>query len=248
MSEPIIYDPYDHLPFQGYIDPSTGVPERFLSLAHFYFCERLRGVDDQYRAYVRSLDDPEIFALEADGLLGMPAGRTNWKVLEEKVMYAGVYMQAAANRDVFAELIECRDEVEIEERPISDLAGNAMLQFIDDLMDTETPKLKVAFLGGGVNATFAESCMNVIFAKSHPQCLYAIEQGREGAVLVSAYAQRIGAAFTAIDAQDPAAAANHLLRRCSHIFMFDSPSAPAYLSDISAALEAAGKAIKHLRP
>ena len=46
MSSGTTFDPFAMMGFTGYIDPATGRPDQYHSLAHFVYSE-LAGVDEQ---------------------------------------------------------------------------------------------------------------------------------------------------------------------------------------------------------
>lgn len=247
MSNMIRFDPYDALPFFGYIDASTGRQERCHSLAHFYHSERLRGVDEQYRRYLMQLEDPELFILEVEDVGIAYGDRDGWDSLQANALYAGVYMQAIANRGAYAKLINATSQLGIADCPFSGLLAEAMGRFITDLSERAN-RLRVCFIGQCSDSEFATNCMQVIFAQNQPQCLFAVED--DGcADLISRYGQRVGSAFTQIESgMSEEAIADNIQRRCSHVFKFSSPNETEQTRKIARLLEDAGVVVRPLAP
>lgn len=246
MSEKNLYDPFEQMPFVGYIDESTGRQETYLSLAHFYHTERLRGADEHYRRYLMRLEDPELFQLEVEGLgVSGSQSREGWDALHLKVLYAGIYMQAVSNRNAFTELVQNANRLQIVDSDLAQDIATVMSQFINDL--SGDPKLKVGFLGGTSNTEFASNCLGVIFAKNSPQCLFALEDDISTS-LVSRYAQSVGSAFALISSSlSDEAIADNFQRRCNHLFRFHNPNESARMGNVAALLDAAGVVVRPLQ-
>jgi hypothetical protein len=246
MSEQNLYDPFEQMPFVGYIDESTGRQETYLSLAHFYHTERLRGTDEHYRRYLMRLEDPELFQLEVEGLgVSGSQSRVGWDDLHLKVIYAGIYMQAVSNRNAFTELVQNANRLEIVDSDLAHDIAAVMSQFISDL--SGEPKLKVGFLGGTSSTEFASNCLGVIFAKNSPQCLFALEDDICTG-LISRYAQSVGSAFSLISSSlTDEAIADNFQRRCNHLFKFHDPNESARMGRVSSLLDAAGAVVRPLQ-
>jgi hypothetical protein len=247
MSAVLKFDPYDPLPFLGYIDADTGRQEHCHSLAHFFHAERLRGVDEHYRRYLLQLDDPELFQLEVEDIGGSTlVSRDGWDAIQENVLYAGVYMQAVANRAAYAKLINAAPDLVVKDCSFSVPLANALGKFISDLSD-QASRLRVGFIGK-TSDDFARNCFSVLFAKNHPQCLFAIED--DGcAFIVSQFAQSAAAAFALIESSlSEDSIAENIQRRCSHVFRFVSPGESHQIQKVSALLEAAGVTLRPLQP
>ena len=247
MSPVITFDPFATMPFTGYIDPSTGRQERYLSLAHFVHSERLSGVDERYRKYLLNLDDPELFRLEVDGVGFTGGDRPDWEALRPRLMYAGIFMQALSNREHYGQLIANAAQLSIAHCSFSSDAALAMGQFIDDLQAPQD-KLKVVFLGGCVDQDYVSSCLEVIFAKRSPQCLLALED--DGcASCISAFARRHGSPFSMLSSSlSEQALAESIRLRCTHVFHFVGQNDSALNSGVVALLRNSGVTVSPIAP
>lgn len=167
MSPTLTFDPYELMPFTGYIDPATGRQVRYLSLAHFIHSERVSGVDEHYRKYLLQLDDPELFRLEVDGVAITSGERSNWGDMKGSLLYAGIFMQALSNRERYSQYIEIVDQLSVASCSFSDDAAAVLGQFIGDIKDPQDA-LKVVFLGDNRNEEYIKSCLSTVFAKRAP--------------------------------------------------------------------------------
>jgi hypothetical protein len=232
MSPGSTLDPFELMPFTGYIDPMTGRQESYLSLAHFVHSERFAGVDEHYRKYLMKLGDPELFRLEVDGVGVTCPDNPDWVAQKTRLLYSGIYMQALANRERYAELLSKADILSIADCSFSQDAAEAMGEFVRDVQ-TPTDKIKVAFTGAVHDVEYVESCLGIVFARKRPQCLLSIEDDA-CSIGVSAYARQDAVPFDLLDAAMPEdAVAENIKRRTSHIFHFlggdDSPRITAIL-------------------
>lgn len=94
----ITYDPYQHLPFLAYGSNAQPHGERFLSLMHFVESEKFRGVDESYRQYLLTLDDPIDFRLETAGV-AQCRRRTDWDDVKGALIRAGIWMQLVQHQE-----------------------------------------------------------------------------------------------------------------------------------------------------
>lgn len=242
MTPAATLDPFELMPFIGYIEPTTGRPERYLSLAHFYYAERLAGVDEHYRRYLLNLDDLELFRLEVDGVGLICGSRTNWETMQLRVLYAGIYMQALCNRAEYGELLSHASQLSVADCAFSEVAAAAMGQFIEDIPESQD-RLKVVFLGTPQDHKFLDSCLSVLFARKQAQCLLAVEDdGCAGGV--SMYAQAEATPFSLLSTSlSEEAIAENIMRRCTHVFRFISDTESPVIAGVIRLLEGAGVSI-----
>lgn len=247
MSPGLTFDPFEMMPFTGYIEPSTGRQEQYLSLAHFVYSERLVGVDEQYRRYLLQMDDPELFRLEVDGVGLAGQDTEEWEAAMQPLLYSGIFMQAISNRERFGQLLGNANKLSIANCLFSHDAAQAMGQFINDVR-TPQDKLKVIFLGDCSDGVYVDNCLSVIFGKRAPQCLLALED--DGCSLsVSSFARKTLAPFSLLNSSlSDEALVENVRRRCTHVFHFEG----GQLTDLSARvleqLRAAEVAISPIPP
>jgi hypothetical protein len=91
MSTPS-YDPYAALPFVGYRRPGSSQLETYVSLMHFVESEKFRGVDESYRQYLLTINDPEDFLFETAGV-SQGIRRADWDSIKVAMIRAGMWMQ-----------------------------------------------------------------------------------------------------------------------------------------------------------
>jgi predicted NAD-dependent protein-ADP-ribosyltransferase YbiA (DUF1768 family) len=109
------YDPYTTLPFVGYRRPGSHQPETYFSLMHFVESEKFRGVDESYRQYLLTLDDPEDFLLETAGVTqGMR--RDDWDVIKVGMIRAGMWMQLVQHQQALTDSLlqpGCKSSIDL---------------------------------------------------------------------------------------------------------------------------------------
>ncbi len=243
MSAVITFDPFEPLPFSGYIDPESGRQERYISLAQFFHTERLRGTDPQYRQYLLQLNDPEMFRLEVEGVGIIGGVREGWESIQSNVLYAGIYMQAISNRNQYAHFVRNSQQLCVADSSEASEIANALGEFISDISSGGTG-LKVAFLGQGSDPDYMRQCFSVVFAKNRPQCLLALENDGCASVL-SAYAEGLNAPFALIDGSlEDEAISENLARRCSHVFHFVRANDPPRIANVTRLLESSGFTVR----
>ena len=173
MNSAAKYDPFRIMPFEGYINGATGRRESYMSLAHFYYSEQLRGVDENYRQYILNQSDPELFRVEVEGVW-----QTNGKEDQERayrIFYAGIYMQALNNKDVYSGFLSNASNLCVTNCENDALIADALGQFISDIVNGNEGQRKVAFLGAGSTNEYMLSCMEAIFAKNSPHCIFKMK-------------------------------------------------------------------------
>jgi predicted NAD-dependent protein-ADP-ribosyltransferase YbiA (DUF1768 family) len=247
MSPGSTFDPYELMPFTGYIEPSTGRQETYLSLAHFIHSERVAGVDEHYRRYLLQLDDPELFRLEVDGV-GITSGdKPNWETVKVRLLYAGIYMQAISNRERYGLLLAQAHTLAIASCSFSQDAAEAMGEFVGDVQSPQD-KLKVAFIGAVQDAGFIESCLGVVFARKRPQCLLAVED--DGCLFgVSNFARNNASSFALLDSTLSAdAVAENIMRRSTHIFHFLGGDDSQRITTVLGHLQESGATVTPIQP
>jgi hypothetical protein len=214
------FDPFDPMEFIGYIDPVSGRQDKYLSLAHFIHSERMLGVDESYRNYLLNLGDAELFRLEVDAVGFTGSDKSSWSELRQRMIYAGIFMQALSNREYYGHLIANAEQLSIAHCSFSDAAALAMGEFIGDLHSDQN-HLKVLFLGGGNDKEYIASCLGVLFAKRAPQCLLALED--DGcSVGISNFARERATPFSLLSsALTTSALAESIQARCTHVFYFE---------------------------
>lgn len=247
MSKVITFDPFERMPFQGYIEQDTGRQAQYLSLAHFIHSERFRGVDDHYRGYLLRLDDMELFQLEVEGIGQTSSDCEDWVRNKQRLIYAGIFMQAVANRERYVELLSPGVALSVAACSYSDDLAEAMGAFIHDVSATQD-KLKVAFVGACTDMDFTRACLNVIFAKRLPQCLFAIEDD-PCSMSISRYARESATAFSLLDAALSAEAiADNLARRATHVFQFVGDGSSLLSTEAAGLAARAGLVITPIQP
>lgn len=247
MSKVITIDPFERMPFLGYIEQVSGRQTKYLSLAHFVHSERFRGVDEHYRGYLLRLDDMELFQLEVEGIGNISADSDDWVRNKQRLIYAGIFMQAVANRERYVELLGAGVELAVAASSYSDELAEAMGTFIHDVSATQD-KLKVAFAGACSDMSYAKECLEVIFAKRLPQCLFAIEDD-PCSMTISCYARESATAFALLDASLSAEAiADNLARRTTHVFQFVGEGSSPLSMEAVALAASSGLVISHIQP
>ncbi|MCF5371327.1 hypothetical protein [Pseudomonas syringae] len=247
MSKGTTLDPFEPLAFFGYIDTSTGRQEKYLSLAHFIHSERVAGVDEDYRRYLLQLDDTELFRLEVDGVGLNSADKPDWHENKIRLLYAGIYMQALANRERYGQLLSGEANLAIAHCSFSADAAEAMGHFVADLHNPQD-NLKVAFLGATRDVSFIGNCLAVIFARKGPQCLLALEDDGCSSG-VSAFARKEAASFALIASSlSEDAITENILRRSTHIFHFASANDSELTSAVVSRLKEAGAKLTPIQP
>ncbi|HDS1721563.1 hypothetical protein NPS53_08640 [Pseudomonas putida] len=219
MSSGTTFDPFAMMGFTGYIDPATGRPDQYHSLAHFVYSERLAGVDEQYRRYLLQMVDPELFRLEVDGVGIAGQDAEGWSEVVQQLLYAGIFMQALSNRESFGSLLGNADRLTVASCAFSQDAAIAMGRFIGDVRQPQD-KLKVVFLGDCRDVKFVDECLSVIFGKRAPQCVLALED--DGcSVGVSGFARKTVVPFSLLSSSLTDEAIVESIRiRCTHVFNF----------------------------
>lgn len=247
MSPGTTFDPYEVMPFHGYMEQDTGRQARYLSLAHFIHSERFRGVDEHYRTYLLRLEDAELFRLEVDGIGQIGSDSQDWSHRKSRLLYAGIFMQAVAHRDRYSQLLACGSGLSVASSSYSDDLARAMGEFIKDV-STPQEKLKVAFAGSYGDLEYAQGCLKIIFANRLPQCLFAIEHD-PCSQMISDYARDTATAFTLLDAgltED--ALAENIGRRATHIFRFMGGNDDCLSARALAIAEQAGATVSPIQP
>ena len=235
MTPKLTFDPYELMPFTGYLDPETGRQVKYLSLAHFIHSERVAGIDEQYRKYLLKLEDPELFRLEVDGVAITCGERPNWSDTKGSLLYAGIFMQALSNRDRYSQYVERVEQLSVASCSFSDDAAAALGHFIGDI-NAPQDALKVVFLGDNRNSDYIQSCLSTVFAKRGPLCLLALEDDGCSAG-VSTFARAGAVAYSLIDAAlSDDSIVDNIKRRCTHVFHFqggnDSPLTASVLRQL----------------
>lgn len=231
------YDPYQILPFRGYLDPETGERELHHSLAHFYHRLRLAGSDKNLQRFLGSIDCPDLFRIEVEGV-GYSSTVENWPEHEIACLKAGLYMQAVEQKEFFSNLLGDVERLTIAGCDFSEPLATALSEFISSLGSSDEA-LKVAF-AGEAPIDFAHQCFGIIFANKRPDCLFALE-GDAVAAAVSNYARSVLSPLALIgkDAANEDAASD-LARRCNHFFHFTGDQVCSRVDEISRTLQANG--------
>ncbi|WP_162893432.1 hypothetical protein [Pseudomonas savastanoi] len=247
MSPGTTFDPYEVMPFHGYIEQETGRQARYPSLAHFIHSERFRGVDEHYRTYLLRLEDAELFRLEVDGIGQVGGDSQDWSRRKGRLLYAGIFMQAVAHRDRYSQLLSHGARLSVASGSYSDDLARAMGDFISDV-STPQEKLKVAFAGSCVDQGYADGCLKIIFANRLPQCLFAIEHDA-CAQVISDYARETATAFILLDSSlTEDALAENIGRRSTHIFRFVGGDDDCLSARILAIAEQSGATVSPILP
>ncbi|MFL1449314.1 hypothetical protein ACI77O_13035 [Pseudomonas tritici] len=247
MSLGLTFDPYELMPFVGYIEPSTGRQELYPSLAHFFHSEQISGMDEHYRNYLLKLNDPELFRLEVDGV-GIGCGeKSDWEHVRMDALYAGIFMQALSNRERYGEFFENADKLSVASCSFSSDAATVLGEFIQDLHDPQGA-LKVVFLGAVHDLGYIELCLDALFANRAPQCVFALED--DGCSLgVSSFARSRASAFSLLNASlSEDAIVENITRRSTHIFHFQGGADAPLTSSVVQRLLAEGVSVLPIQP
>ena len=215
MTSNLLFDPFAEMPFNGYLDPTSGEPTYYRSLAHFVYSEMMRSVDPQYQAYLIGLDDSELFRLEVEDVaLGQASCSTSDL---QQLVYAGVYMQAASNKEAYSVILNSPELVSVQDCELADDIASVLGRFISDLQSSDQ-LLRVAFMLEGVSPDFLNEVLSVLFKKRAANCILAV--GRPTAnIVLSDYARGQRAAFLMVGDEEGAdMLATQLQRRTSHVY------------------------------
>lgn len=234
-----IYDPYDQIPFAGYLSDIDGQPETYWSLMHFLEAEKMRGVDDQYRRYLLELRDRDYFVMET-ACIGQSIRREDWSEVRASVIYAGLMMQLAQNKEalqhsLLADSFQCEAEIITEVRA----------SLLERLRDPE-PLRRVLFVGTGQeqNAQI-NSLFDHIFMKRKPdEIITFAEPGVCTAAAKYAHAHYIP--FRAFSLQeDLSAVAQDAVSRSSHVFQIGADDSATPITKIAFDLACQTKKTAH---
>lgn len=218
MSSTVNFDPFKIMPFEGYVDPTTGTRERYISLVHFYYSEQLRGLDEQYRQYILNLSDPELFRLEVEGV--WQSQGENGEGRASRIFYAGIYMQASNNRTEYMDYLANITNLSVTNCENDNIIAEALGLFFNDISGSNEQQRKVVFLGSCPDKKFMLECINTIFSKNLPHCIFSLE-GDDCVSTLSEYAISSASAFNLISSSlSVDEAAESIARRCTHAFMF----------------------------
>lgn len=241
------FDVYERLPFNGYIDLTTGRQQRFMSLGHFVFCSRFAQVDPEYGRYLLNLADPELFMLEVEAVGYTGPGEEQWHAAKMRVINAGIFMQALSNRERYAALVRNLEALTVVESVISDDVTNGLSLFVQGLNAAAT-SLKVAFFGDCDSQAYIDECMGVIFSKRYPTCLMALDDD-SCSVGVSEYARLTFTPFALLSSSLSAEAlTENVERRCTHVFRFEGGHMSELASSVLDRLSAQGKPARSIHP
>lgn len=234
------FDPFEILPFHGYINSETGKRELHNSLAHFYHHQRLAGSSDGIRQYLASIDDPDLFRIEVEGV-GYETTADDWVTNETSCLKAGLYMQAVDQIEVYGELLQSASNLSVVNCSFATTIADALSSFICSLGANEDV-LKVAFIGDAP-MTFAVDCFKVIFDRRLPDALFALE-GEDLSQVISNLARKLYVPLSLIPCGlEPNAAAENIGRRCTHAFHFQGVSSSQNANDVAEALLELGKVV-----
>lgn len=209
------FDPYAELPFVGYRCPISGNPETYWSFMHFVEAEKLRGVDDDYRAYILGLRDRDDFILETAGISAQFEPSEFWVEGRRQALYAGLYMQLVQNKDSLMPIII--DEGFESPSPGIKHARDAIV----DRLGSPEPWRRVLFLGQGEESARVTGILDHIFSNRNPDEMFMLsEPGIADAVEQYAHDKYIPIRILGVDA------ARHspedLLGSLSHVFFLGS--------------------------
>ncbi|WGK63396.1 hypothetical protein QAO71_17800 (plasmid) [Halopseudomonas sp. SMJS2] len=215
MSDSVpIFDPYAEIPFVGYRCPVKGNPESYWSMMHFVEAEKLRGVDDEYRAYILGLRDRDDFILETAGVAAQFEPSAYWVENRLLALYAGLYMQLVQNKDKLMPII---GDEEYE------YPSPALKQTRDSIVErlaSPEPWRRVLFLGQGEDSVQVSGIMDHIFSNRNPDEIFILnEPGTSDAVERYAHDNYIPIRILGIDASY---SSKEFLGKISHVFCLGS--------------------------
>ncbi|MAG65029.1 MAG: hypothetical protein CMK74_04040 [Pseudomonadales bacterium] len=211
----LIFDPYAELPFAGYSCPVSGNQENYWSLMHFVEAEKLRGVDDDYRAYVLGLRDREDFILETAGVAAQFDPGEFWVANRQRALYAGLYMQLVQNKDTLMPTI-IDDEVEYPSPGIKH-ARNAIVE----RLASREPWRRVLFMGQEKQSDRVPGILDHIFTNRMPDEMFILNEPGVSRT-VEQYAHDNYIPIRIFGDFPPSSSSKDILGSLSHVFFLGS--------------------------
>lgn len=209
------FDPYAERPFVGYRCPITGNPESYWSMMHFVEAEKLRGVDNDYRAYILGLRDRDDFILETAGVAAQFEPSACWVENRLRALYAGLYMQLVQSKDSLMPFI-------MDER--CEYPSPAIKQARDAIVErlaSPEPWRRVLFLGQGEVSDQVTGVLAHIFSNRNPDELFILnESGVAGTV--EQYAHDNYIPIRILEGDAASFSPKDFLGRLSHVFCLGS--------------------------
>lgn len=243
----ITYDPYQHLPFLGYSSKAMPEGERFLSLMHFVESEKFRGVDESYRRYLLTLDDPIDFRLETAGV-AQCRRRTDWDDVKGALIRAGMWMQLVQNQDELrAQLLrpDCSTGIDLIDQAARFIYG----RLIKANQEGGEPLRRVVLTGDPTLSTLALfDRFDQIFASRLPdELVVADEPGVADRAREYAIQQYLP--IRIFSGAESSALAQQAMEKASHVFSFGTGEQPSsqFAVDVLALAGEQGKVAHHIR-
>lgn len=241
----ITYDPYEFLPFIGYASPEHPLGERYFSLMHFIESEKFRGVDEDYRSYLRTLDDPVDFRLETVGV-AQCRHRADWDGVKASMIQAGLWMQLVQRQEELRERVlipDCSTGIHL-----IDDAARAIYKRLVEANKPEEALRRVVLTGDAdLDPGKLKPMLDGIFQSRLPDEIYLLqEQGvarLAGEYAISRYIPvRV---FAETDAQEAAVA---VMVKGTHVFSFGREQQPStdFSRNVLALAEEQGKTAHHI--
>lgn len=222
-----IYDPYDEIPFTGYLSDHDGKPETYWSLMHFLEAEKVKGVDEQYRRYLLDLRDRTHFVMET-ACIGQAIRRTDWPEVRGAAMFAGLMMQLSQNKQRLHDII-LADDFQCPAEAITAVRN----RLLDRLQDPE-PLRRVLFVGTSKEqSSTIDALFDHIFTKRKPdEIISFVEPGVATAAAKYAHKHYIPIRTFSLG-DDLSAVAQDAVSRCSHVFQIGADDTASPITRIA---------------
>lgn len=219
----ITYNPYEQIPFNGYRSDAQPLGERFLSLMHFIESEKFRGVDERYRSYLLTLDDPIDFRLETAGVAQCQR-RTDWDDVKGSLIRAGMWMQLVQHQETLRDQLlrpDCSTGIQL----IDDAANAIYTRLV--AANSEPDQLRRVVITGDTtsHASAIFDLLNQIFSSRLPDELYVADEGGV-ALLAQKYALNHYFPIRIFAGASPDELATQALERATHVFSIGAGECP----------------------
>lgn len=239
------YDPYEFVTFTGYPSAQHSLGEPYFSLMHFIESEKFRGVDEDYRSYLRTLEDPIDFRLETVGV-AQCRHRADWDGVKINLIHAGLWMQLVQRQEELRERVlipECSTGI----RLIDEAARSIYKRLIEANKPEEALRRVILAGDPGLTPAVIRGMLDGIFQSRLPDEIY-LRAGDDVARVASDYATSRYIPIRMFEAGEVGEVAEGMLLKGSHVFTFGREQAPV-CSFAQAVLDLStrqGKVVHHI--
>ena len=245
MSARLKFDPFEIRPFKGFINTQTGSHDVFNSIAQFFYGEVLSDSEPSYRDYILRLDNYDLLKLEIEAI-GLSQLNISPQVRSRasELMYAGIYMQAVADRHYYASLVKPGTTLDILSCSIADELAMPLEKFLSNL--TGKTKMLRAAVFGSAEPAYVQGCLDRVFSKTKPNCLTAIND-QQLVKTISEQARRLRSALNVVEiCEDVIATAQSLKARNTHFIYFEGDGVSPWIAHVIDALEESGAEVRRI--